>query len=444
MNLSDLRSRIEKKQARLAVIGLGYIGLPVACEFASAGFDVVGVESNPQRVEKINAAQLPMQGSEPGLRELLTQVVKAGRLKATCEYQALSQCDVVLICVETPVDEHFVPNYAALRSALEGLSKVMPDGCLVIIESTLSPGTMDHLVTPLLEESSGKKLGEGFYLGNCPERVMPGKLLANLRGIGRVIGGMSPETAETIGALYQHIVHAELDLCDCLTAELVKTVENAYRDVQIAFANEVALICEATGGDIWQVRELVNKSPGRQMLFPGGGVGGHCIPKDPWLLAYGAGEKGVALQLIPAARRVNDAMPAHVADLVKQALNLAGKRIEEARVLILGVAYLEDADDTRNSPSLALAQHLERYGIKVMLHDPFVPGYQVAVDTAIVGSDALVLMVKHSAYRQLDLANLKSLMRTPILVDGRGFYHPDDVRKLGFSYWAVGRDNHNP
>jgi UDP-N-acetyl-D-mannosaminuronic acid dehydrogenase len=438
MSLTLLCEKIERKEARLAVIGLGYVGLPVACEFARAGFDVLGVEIQPERVKKINAGISPIEGNEPGLAELLKEVISQGKLRATADYEDMQDRDVILIDVETPVDENNIPQYAALRAALRSLGPVMKPGALVIVESTIAPRTMSDVVLSLLEESSGRKLNEGFYLGNCPERVMPGKLLANLRNISRVVGGMTPETAETMLALYRHVVQADLDPTDCITAELVKTTENAYRDVQIAFANEVALICEAVGGDVWKVRELVNKSPGRQMHLPGSGVGGHCIPKDPWLLAYGVKDKEVPLRVIPAARAVNDAMPLHVAELLQEALAGVGKSITGARILVMGYAYLEDSDDTRNSPSEILVQRLQEWGAEVVIHDPYVPEFQGDLAKMASGCDAAVAMVRHQAYQQLNLQALKSALRQPILIDGRHIFDKAQLTACGFIYRGIG------
>ena len=439
MALGDLHSRIECKQALLAIIGLGYVGLPVACEYARVGFDVLGVEQNAERVAKINTGELPFNGVEPGLPELLSQVLSSGKFHATSNYAELSDRDIVLICVETPIDRENIPQYHTLRAALSELGPALKPGCLVIVESTLSPGTIDGMVLPLLESSSGLKANLDFYLGICPERVMPGRLLSNLRNLSRVVGGLTPDTAETMRALYRHITNAELDATDCITAELVKTVENAYRDVQIAFANEVALICEAVGGDVWQVRELVNKSPGRQMLYPGAGVGGHCVPKDPWLLAHSVKDRNLPVRLIPAARRINDTMPAHLAMLVQTALQRQGLDISEARILILGYAYLEDSDDPRNSPSEALREHLLMQGASVIIHDPYVPGYQGAIDELASGCDALVVAVKHSIYQAIDLSVIHSRMRIPILVDGRGFIDAERAMGAGFIYIGLGR-----
>lgn len=437
MSLAELARKIEKRQATIGVIGLGYVGLSVACVFAEAGFRVCGVDIREDHVGVINAGINPIEGEEPGLAELLAKVVGMGRLRATTDYDDLAQADVVLIAVETPVNDQHQPEYTALEAACRSLGAVMQRDVLVIVESTVAPGTVNGLVCPLLEETSGLRVNADFYLGACPERVMPGRLLANIKTVGRVCGGSTPETAQVMIALYHTIVQADLDPADPLTAELVKTAENAYRDVQIAFANEVALICEAAGGDVWRVRELVNKSPFRQMHLPGAGVGGHCIPKDPWLLAYGAGGR-VPLRLIPAARAVNDAMPLHVADLTIEALRAVGRSPDGARVAVLGYAYREESGDTRNSPSAALIARLRELGVETIIHDPWVAGYQGDVLERIQGCDAAVVMVAHRAYQALDPVEFKRVLRTPVLVDGRRVFDAARARAAGLMYRCVG------
>lgn len=438
LTLMEICDKIKNKTARLAVIGLGYVGLPVACEFARAGFDVLGVELRQERVDQINLGHSPIEGNEPGLAELLAQVVANGNFSTTTEYTKLQDRDIILIDVETPVDENNTPRYAALRAVLRSLGPVLQPGALVIVESTLAPGTMDGVVDPELSGSSGQMVNKGFYLGHCPERVMPGKLLANLRSLSRVVGGMTPETTQAMLLLYRHVVQADLDPADCVTAELVKTTENAYRDVQIAFANEVALICEAVGASVWKVRELVNKSPYRQMHLPGAGVGGHCIPKDPWLLAYSAQAKDVPLRLIPAARMVNAAMPDHMVSLLQQGLLEAGCSLTGARILVLGYAYLEDSDDTRNSPSQALVDRLSEMGAEAVIHDPYVPGYDGDLLAAAQGCQAAIVMVRHRMYVELDLEALRAALQTPLLIDGRNVFDPERAGATGFIYRGVG------
>jgi UDP-N-acetyl-D-mannosaminuronic acid dehydrogenase len=435
--LVELRARLEARAAPVGVVGLGYVGLAVVTALAQAGFSVTGVDIKADRVARISAGQNPIEGDEPGLAEALAQVVAAGRLRATVDYRVLREADVILISVDTPVDDDRRPRFEALLAACSELGGVLSDGALVIVESTIAPGTIERVVAPLLEARTGRRLNQGFYLGHCPERVMPGKLLANLHGMSRVCGGSTPETAETMATLYRSIVQAELDLTDCVTAELVKTAENTYRDVNIAFANELALVCEASGGDFLRVRELVNKSPGRNVLLAGAGVGGHCIPKDPWLLAYGAQEQA-PLRLVPSARQVNDAMPEHVAGLLRQGLGQHHRTLAGARVAVMGYAYLEDCDDARNSPSAALVSILQKQGAQVLIHDPYVPGYEREWQRVAQQADGIVFMVAHSAYRQLDLTCLSQLLRTPVLVDGRRVFSDEAAQQAGLSYLAVG------
>jgi len=435
----DLLRAIEDKAAKVVVLGLGYVGLPVACLFAEAGFPVVGIRRSQDKVDMINQGVCPIEGKEPGLAELVARVVSEGRFRATIEYEACREAHVVLIAVETPVNPVTKkPDYEALRGALTDLGRNLSRGTMVVIESTIAPGTMERVVKPILEETSGLRVSEDFYLVNCPERVMPGKLLANIRECHRVVGGMSPEATGLAVKLYQYVVQADLDPVDCLTAELVKTMENAYRDVQIAFANEMALLCEDLGADVWQVRELVNKSPYRNMHLPGAGVGGHCIPKDPWLLIANAGD-GFEPRVIPTARAVNDGMPLHMIDLTVKALCEAGIEISDARVAVLGYAYLENSDDTRNSPSKVLVARLRELGAEVVVHDPYVPGYQGDLQEAVQGRDAVVLMVAHDDYRALDLSELRAQVGHSVLIDGRHIFSAERAQAAGWDYRGVGR-----
>jgi UDP-N-acetyl-D-mannosaminuronic acid dehydrogenase len=434
MPLVDLKKKIADRSARIGVIGLGYVGLPVAALFARKGFNVVGIDIKAERVERINQGISPIEGKEPGLTELIAEVAASKRLNSGTAYSLLHDCDIVLIDVETPVNDAHIAEYHALKAALKSLGRVMKAEVLVIIESTIMPGTMQKIVLPLLEKYSRRKCGDGFYLGNCPERVMPGRLINNLNKMSRVVGGDSPATTDVMKELYMQVVEADIDEADWITAELVKTVENTYRDVQIAFANEVALICEALGADVWRVRDLVRKSPGREMLLPGAGVGGHCIPKDPWLLASAVRGQDVELHLIPAARAVNRGMPRHVLRLLKGKLgDLGGKKI-----LVLGYAYLEESDDTRDSPSDHLIHLLEAEGAEAVAHDPFVTKYAGDIYALAEDSHAAVLMTAHSEYKDLDFKRLKNLMTRPLLVDGRNLWKSIGPKTVGFELVRLG------
>jgi UDP-N-acetyl-D-mannosaminuronic acid dehydrogenase len=263
-----------------------------------------------------------------------------------------------------------------------------------------------------------------------------------------VVGGIDEESTRRAVELYRHIVKREITPTDLLTAEVAKTVENAYRDVNIAFANEVALICKSLGVNVYRVRELVNARPDRDMHLPGAGVGGHCLPKDTWLLQYGArtyGNSGVSTELVSLARRINDAMPLHTAQLVEEALGERGVTLDGARVVVMGYAYLENSDDTRNTPALPLVRALEAKGALVVVHDPFVrqadDGVNLTHDLeqALRGTDCAVIVTRHQEYYDLDPARAKVLMRTPVLVDGRNVCVSEDWRRAGFVYRDVGK-----
>jgi len=425
---------IEHRALPIAVIGLGYVGLPVACMFAKAGFTVVGIERNETKVETINRGLSPIEGEEPGLAEMLREVVQNGRLRATSNYAACQEARAILISVETPVGDDNRPAYSALRSVLASLGPHLARGTLVIVESTIAPGTMEKVVAPGLEAASSLRATEDLYLVHCPERVMVGKLLHNLRHMPRAVGGMTPKAAQRAVALYNTFVEADLDATTALTAEIVKTTENTYRDVQIAFANEMALVCEDLGADVWQVRTLVNKCPYRDMHLPGAGVGGHCLPKDPWLLLTHT-STDLSARLIPAARAVNDGMPFHVAELVVDGLRAVGKDIEGARVAVLGYAFLENSDDTRNSPSAVLAKRLQALGAEPVIHDPYVPQYRGDLPALVQSCDAAVLMVRHAEYLRLDPQDLVGWLASPVVVDGR---HAFDAEAAAWIYRGVG------
>lgn len=442
MNFVELKNLIKTRNANVGVVGLGYVGLPLACVLAESGFNVVGIELREERVRMINSGISPIKGEEPGLDELLKQVVLSKKFRASTNVNDLREAQIITINVETPVEDNHEPKYEALILACQAVGEILENGTVVIIESTVAPGTTTRLIIPTLEKTSKKKVNRDFFVGVCPERVMPGKLMENLHKMSRICGGSTPTVAEIMVGFYESFVDSNVDVADLITAELVKTVENSYRDVQIAFANEVALICEKLGADVFRVRDLVNKAPYRQMHLPGAGVGGHCIPKDPWLLAYSVKEY-FPLTVIPSARKVNNEMPLHIGAVLLHSFQQLGVDPKKAKVSILGISYLENSDDTRNSPTIPLIHFLEENGVKVVVHDPLVSPYNKDLLTTVRDSDAIIVMVGHQQYSQINLKELKNVLHHSILIDGRHLFNRSKAIDAGFTYYCIGQGQAN-
>ncbi len=426
---------------KVAVVGLGYVGIPLASLLADRGFDVCGIDAVKARADTVGKGVLPFKGDEPGLRELLAKAVKKGALRAGTSYGVLGDRSTVFVCVDTPIDASKRPDNSRLEDAVRSIGRNLRKGVLVVVESTLAPGTMAGPVTKILEKESGLKVGKDFKLAHCPERVMPGRLLYNITHYDRVVGGFDQASAKRAMAIYAKLTKGKLHPTDLTTAEVVKTAENAYRDVQIAFANEVALICEKLGADAFEVRRLVNTSPFRDMHLPGAGVGGHCLPKDPWLLAHSGREANPTL--IPTARAINDSMPFHMLDLAADALGEKGIRLEDATVAVLGVAFLQDSDDVRNSPTVPVVASLGA-AKSLRIHDPYVHEFEGRktvrdLDAALDGADLAIFMVAHKQYSGITPAKLKKTMRTPAVVDGRNIFSAEKMGKAGIVYRGVGK-----
>jgi UDP-N-acetyl-D-mannosaminuronic acid dehydrogenase len=434
------KSPASPTKPKMAVVGIGYVGLPVALLFADKGYDVVGLDVDENRVQMINSGVNPIKGREPGMDELVKKVAKSKNFIATTDATKLSDRDMILVAVQTPVegDKH-EPKYEHLRAACKSIARHMKRGAQIVIESTIAPTTMEKVVRSAVEHENGFELNKDYLLSNCPERVMPGKLIYNLTHHNRLVGAFNDKAGKNVKSLYEKVLGIKVDITDPLTAEIVKSGENTYRDVQIAFANEMALLCEAYGADVWKVRELINKCPGRSMHFPGAGVGGHCITKDSWLLVYGARDL-ITTKMIPLARSINDFMPHHMYDLLMQAVQKTNRQIDTLKVAVLGFAYDANSDDARNTPTEDFVKILKHHNIKFTVQDPYVAEYATALDKTLKGVDAVVLMTAHDEYAKLGLSGIKKLIKAknPILVDGRNVFDKAKAEKEGFVYLGVG------
>jgi len=425
----------------VSVVGLGYVGLSIACKLAERELRVLGVDNDRERVNTIAAGKNPLRGEEPGLPELLSKVVSEGRLTATDNPSLISGADAVFVCVDTPMDRDRRPVLTSLEGAVKDTGRNLSRGALVSVESTIPPGTMDGLVLPTLEKESGMTAGRDFSLVHCPERVMPGRLLLNMRTYQRTLGGLDQRSIERAREYYSLLVEAEIHETNMVSAEITKTVENAYRDVQIAFANEVALACEQLGADAFEIRRLVNTSPFRDMHHPGSGVGGHCIPKDPWLLVSAVSRE--SMRLIPTARSINDGMPLHLVELARNAMARAGVGGRRPKVTILGLGFLRGSGDARNSPAVPVIDALMDEA-DVIVHDPYVDmGHSAPLtsdlEEALSGSDCAIFVTDHNVYRTITLVEMASLMRTRVIVDGRNLFDADECERADFVYAGIGK-----
>ena len=370
-----LSRRIEKRSAHLAVIGLGYVGLPLAVEFGEAGFHVSGIDLNEDRVRQLQRGRSYIQDVPTAAVRNLT---RAGRLEATGDFSVLKHVDAVNVCVPTPLSKHRDPDVSHVVAAAEEVARYLHPGMLVVLESTTYPGTTDELILPLLEKT-GMKVGRDFFLAFSPERVDPGNPKFNTRNIPKVVGGVTPRCTEMAVQLYRQRLDHVVPVSSPQVAEMVKLLENTFRSVNIGLVNELALMCARLKIDVWEViRAAATKPFGFMPFYPGPGLGWHCIPIDPFYLSWKARGSGFEARFIELAGSVNAQMPEHVVNLVAEGLNVRGKPVRGSRVLVLGVAYKADIDDTRESPSLDIMETLRERGARIEYSDPHVPELRFA------------------------------------------------------------------
>ncbi len=418
---------------KICVLGLGYIGLPTASTFATHGLKVVGVDVNPAILHSLQNGQIHIY--EPGLRTLVQAAVNSGNLVVRPEPEP---ADAFIISVPTPFYDDKKADMRAVISAAEMIVPHLRRGNLVVLESTSPPRTTTDLVCPILERS-GLKAGEDFHLAYSPERVLPGQILRELIENARIIGGIDRPSAEAGRDLYSIFVRGEIILSDATTAEMVKLMENTYRDVNIAVANEFSRLADRFGIDVWEAINLANRHPRVRILNPGPGVGGHCISVDPWFLVEAAPDLA---SLVRAARQVNDSQPRFVVELVKRAL---GGVLQGKKVAALGLSYKADVDDLRESPAIEVCHLLQESGASVSAFEPYKPATNVNGITtsatlveAIEDADALLLLVGHTSLRSLDPVVVAQLTRARAVVDTIHGWNEAAWRSLGFGFWRLG------
>jgi len=471
--MSEKLQKILKEKGpikKIGVIGMGYVGIPAAALFADAPcFDhVFGFQrassSSGYKIDMLNRGESPLKGEEPGLEDLLKKVTKAGKFTCTSDFSKISELDAVTLAIQTPFEDpkSLSPDFSALIEGITNVGKNLRKGMLVVLESTITPGTTVGMAREILEKESGLVAGEDFALAHAPERVMVGRLLQNIREHDRIVGGIDDVCTKRAVELYTPVLtKGKVIPMTATAAEVTKTAENTFRDLQIAAVNQLALYCEAMGINVYDVRAGVASLKGegitRAILYPGAGVGGHCLTKDTYHL-----ERGVTLGTEPLdypedaesiyvlARRVNDFMPKHMFNLTVKALERVGKKPKGIKIAMLGWAFLNDSDDARNPPSELYRDLALAAGCEIKVHDPHVlhyPGLEIHanIDEVLTGADVVVVFTGHKQYFGLTPAEIKQKMgkKQPLVIDGRNVVDPDKFINAGFVYKGIGRGDKN-
>ncbi len=374
MSNKVMLDRIRDRAIACGTLGLGYVGLPLAVEKAKAGFKTIGFDVQHEKVDMVNAGHNYIGDV---VNEDLEQLVKSGMIEATTDFSRVGECDFIAICVPTPLDVHQQPDTSYMESSARTIAPHLKRGVMVVLESTTYPGTTEDLIKPILEEGSGMTCGEDFYLGFSPERVDPGNLIYKTKNTPKVVGAIGDDALECIAAVYEAVLEGGVTrVSSPAVAEMEKILENTYRNVNIGLVNELAMLCDRMGVDVWEVIDAAKTKPyGFTAFYPGPGLGGHCIPLDPYYLSWKAREYGFHTSMIEASMMVNDRMPEYCVNRAARVLNDHEKALKGADVLVLGVAYKQDIDDYRESPALRVIECLEERGANVRYYDPWVPSY---------------------------------------------------------------------
>jgi UDP-N-acetyl-D-mannosaminuronic acid dehydrogenase len=413
---------------KICIMGMGYIGLPTACMMANNGFNVLGIDVNDEIINKLSLGQLHIE--EPDLEEIFKKAFNEKKLRVS---KQVEKSDVYIIAVPTPVKKNNKAELSYVIGAADMIKEYVSYGNLVILESTSPPGTTRNIVGDIITKKSGLVAGKDYFLAFCPERVLPGKIIYELVNNDRVIGGINEESANLAKKVYESFVKGKIYLTTLETSEFVKLAENTYRDINIAFANEIADICEGYQINVWDVIRFANMHPRVNILNPGPGVGGHCIAIDPWFILENTNRKDT---LIEKCRNINNLRPFAISEKIIKILS----KLSNPKVTIFGITYKEDVGDTRESPALEIIKQLTNKSINVSIYDPIVTNYKGNLQNlkdSLKDSDLLLLFVGHRQFKDIDLNYIYGLMRNKNIFDTRNFYNQKEVEEKGFKYFKI-------
>lgn len=436
-NKNSLQNLIETKSVNIGIIGLGQVGLPTALSFCDVGFSVIGNDLNQSLLQKISNGESPFE--EHGLDNLLKSCIESKKFTIEINFKkTINDSNIVIVCVPTPLGDGIKPDLSALENVCNSLSNLELNEKLIIIESSIPPGTMENIVVPII-----KKTNKDCMIAFVPERLSPGQAFSEIRTTPRVIGYVDKISGELTKLLYKNLVTSEIFLTNAKVAEISKLVENTFRDVNVALANEISLICERYDIDFLELQKVCNSHPRVNLLDAGPGVGGPCLPKDPYLLLNPSNSDTISSEIIESARKTNDSMPNHVVEITKSGLARVNKSLKESKITILGVTYKANVSDVRLSPAKDIILKLLESSNQVIVYDPQSSesfGAQKNSDlwNSISNSDALIVVTNHDEFKTLDLNEIKSKMNTPIIVDTRRIFDRNRAEEIGIMYYAVG------
>ncbi|MBC8252218.1 MAG: nucleotide sugar dehydrogenase [Candidatus Nitrosopelagicus sp.] len=451
INMNDpenVKRSLESRTLKVSVIGIGRIGLPTALSFAKSGLETIGIDINKTLVENVNSDIFPLK-DEPGYEEIFHEVTKSKKFSATTKIEdVIPQSDLILLSLPTPMDENNIPNYSALLTVGEKLSELLSPNSLVIVESTIEPGFIEDEMISIISKSGKLKINENFFIGVCPENANPGEILHDFTSLPRLVGGINENITKIIKTIYNFVFPVELiEMPNCKTANAVKLTTNVFRDINIAFVNELSLMFEKLGIDTMKVLDAATKKYNFQVHYPGAGVGGPCLPINSYQLLNTGRRTGVNLNIIKQGREINEKMPNHVIELTLDAFREADISIQDSNILILGISYKPDVKDIQLTPAEHIIKKLQSLGAKIHIYDPYFSGNEIFgkkveenLDNIIEKVNASIFVTAHDEFKQIDLSLFKK-MKTPILIDTRGIVEPIYARQNKLIFRGLGRGN---
>ena len=445
-NIDEVKNSLESKSLVVCVVGIGRIGLPTALSFAKAGLQTIGVDINEKLVDSINTGNFPLK-DEPGYEEIFNEVRKNGNFSATTNInEAISKSNLILLSLPTPMDKKNIPSYFALESVGKQLSRILQPNSLIVVESTIEPGFIENDLINILEETNRLHIGKNFTIGVCPENANPGEILHDFTNLPRLVGGIDEQTTKIITMIYDFVFSVELVIMpDCKTANAVKLTTNVFRDVNIAFVNELSLMFEKLGIDTLKVLDAAKRKYNFQIHYPGAGVGGPCLPINSYQLLNTARRIDSKLSIIKQSREINEKMPEHVINLTLDGFKKCKKSIKDSTVLILGISYKPDVKDIQLSPAKIIINKLMALGARIKIYDPYYKDSQMFginveqnIENVLPKVDASIIITAHKEFQEIN-PKIFTKMKTPILIDSRGVVDTSSANDVGLVFRGLGR-----